>query len=69
MMDPRSATMRLKLVFIIGTTLGAGILSWTTGVKFGVAWYPVAVLTTDAIFLLQKVHGARGNPIARVRPL
>jgi hypothetical protein len=58
-----------KLCFVIGTTALAGLLSWLTGLRFGVAWYSVAVITADAVLVRNEANRRRAHAIARLRPL
>ena len=58
-----------KLFFVIGTTVLAGLLSWLTGLRFGVAWYAAAVIIADAMLVLNEAYRRRSYAIARVRPL
>jgi len=58
-----------KLCFVIGTTVLAGLLSWLTGLRFGAAWYSVAVITADAMLVLNEADRRRAQAIARLRPL
>jgi hypothetical protein len=48
-----------KSGFIIGTILFAGFVSWTTNWEFGVVWYATAVVTTDLMFILDKIYRHR----------
>ena len=48
-----------KSVFIVGTVLLAGFVSWMTNSEFGLVWYAIAVVTTDLMFVLKKIYRPR----------
>ena len=48
-----------KSGFILGTLLFAAFVSWLTNWDFGAVWYAIAVVTTDLVFVLEKVHRDR----------